>query len=55
MSFFYALFMVLAGKITAPVAGGFGAEYTAAFYDNQLVRVPFEGSCDNRNLSHSQP
>jgi len=21
----------------------------------QLVRVPFEGSCDNRNLSHSQP
>ena len=41
------LFMVLAGKVTAPVASGFGAEYTAAFYATQLVRVPSKGSCDN--------
>jgi hypothetical protein len=47
MSFFYAFFMVLAGKVTAPVASGFGAEYTAAFYATQLVRVLSKGSCDN--------
>jgi len=57
MPFFYAFLMVLTGKITAAVASGFGAEYTAAFYATQLVRVLFKGkgSCDNRNLSHSQP
>ena len=41
------LFMVLAGKVTAPVTSCFGADYTAAFYATQLVRVPSEGSCDN--------
>lgn len=41
------LFMVLAGKVTAPVTIGFGAEYTAAFYATQIVRVPSKGSCDN--------
>jgi len=41
------LFMVLAGRITAPVTSGFGAEYAAAFYATQLVRVPSKGSCAN--------
>ena len=41
------LFMVLSGKITAPVASGFGADYAAAFYATQIVRVPSKGSCDN--------
>ena len=41
------LFMVLAGRITAPVTSGFGAESAAAFYATQLVRVPSKGSCAN--------
>ena len=40
MSFFYAFFMILSGKITTPVASGFGADYAAAFTPRRSCGCP---------------
>ena len=39
------VFMSLSGNFKAPPADGFGADYSAAFYANRLIRVLPAGNC----------
>jgi len=50
-----SLFMVLTGELVGPPADGFGADYEAAFYATQLVRVAPEDNCTSEDFIFDSP
>jgi hypothetical protein len=50
-----SLFMVLTGGLVGPPADGFGADYEAAFYATQLVRVAPGENCTSEDFVFDSP